>query len=114
MPCLGVEVVIVDPRAVLHFLELDDVLLLLGLSCLLRHFELVLPVVHDSNDGGAGSRRDFNKIQSLLFRHSQRGIDFLDAKLRSVGANDADRTNADLSVDSYALCGVLNTEILSE
>ena len=111
VPRLGVEVVIVDPRSVLHFLELDHVLLLLRHSRLLRHFELVLPVVHDADYRRASSCSDFDQIQPKLFRHSQRGIDFENAQLRTVGTDHADRTDANLTVDPHALRCVLNTEI---
>src|SRR5687767_5099086 len=60
--CLRLEVVILDPRAVLDLLEMDHVLLLLGLAGHLGLFELELPIVHDANHGGPRHRRDFDQI----------------------------------------------------
>jgi len=73
------RVVIVDAGAVLHLFQLDHVLLLLRDPRLLRHFELVLPVVHDADDGRASSGGHFDEIQALVFRHPERGVDFEDA-----------------------------------
>ena len=42
--------------------------------------------------------------------HSHRDIHFKDAKLRTVGTDHADRTNANLTVDPHTLRCVLNTE----
>ena len=43
------EVVLFDSRTKLHFLQMDHVLLLLGLSRHLGLFELELSVVHDAD-----------------------------------------------------------------
>src|SRR5882724_7570992 len=63
---LEVEIVVVDPRPVLHFLELDDVLLLLGRPGRLGFLELELPVVHDLDHGRARHRRYFHEIQPTV------------------------------------------------
>ena len=70
VPRLRVEVMIVDPRPELHFLELDDVLFLLGDASLLRHLELILAVVHDPDHRRSRGRCHFDQIEALLFRHS--------------------------------------------
>jgi hypothetical protein len=79
MPSLGVEVVVLDPRAELHFLEFDDVLLLFRDACLLGLFKLELAVVHDPDDGGTRGRCDFNQIESGFFGQCHRSIDFHDS-----------------------------------
>jgi hypothetical protein len=114
VPRLRVEIVIVDPGAVLHFLELDHVLLFLRDPRLLRHLELVLAVVHDADDGRTGSCGNFDQVQSLFFGHPKRRVNLENSELRAVGANHANWGDADLSIDPHALCGVLNTEILEE
>src|SRR2546422_7524809 len=57
------EVVIVDPRPVFHFLEVDDVLLFLGRPRRLRLLELELPVVHDLRDRGSRERRHLDQVE---------------------------------------------------
>jgi hypothetical protein len=63
VPGLEVEVVIVDAGPVLHFLQLNDVLLLLCRPRRLRLFELELPIVHDLDHGGPSRRSHFHEIQ---------------------------------------------------
>src|SRR2546422_5716952 len=50
------EVVIVDPRPVFHFLEVDDVLLFLGRPRRLRLLELELPVRSEEHTSELQSR----------------------------------------------------------
>src|SRR5437868_7694382 len=106
---LGHEVVLFDARAVLHFLEVNDVLLLFGLASHLGLLELELPVIHDAGHGRPRHWCNFHQIQSLLDRRGKRGFDIHDAKLRAIGSDYSDRTDADLFVDAYALCYVLDT-----
>src|SRR3954471_11816438 len=105
---LRFEVMIIDARTELHFLQLDDVLLLLRDAGLLGHLELVLAVVHDADDRRACSRRHFDKIEPCFLGHTHRDIHFEYAELRSIRADDADRADANLPIDSHPLCGVLN------
>ena len=83
------------PGSVLHFLELDDVLLLLREPRLLGHLELVLPVVHDADHGRTSGRGDFDEIQPCFLRHAQRRVHLENPELRAVGADHADRADAD-------------------
>ena len=108
MTGLRLEVMLTDTGPELHFLQFDHVLLLLGLTRLLGHLELVLAVVHDADDGRPRGRGDFDKIEPCFFGHSHRDIDFEDAELRSVRADDADWADANLPIDSHPLGGVLN------
>ena len=75
VPGLEVEVVVVDAGPVLHFLQLDDVLLLLRRPRRLRLLELELPVVHDLDDGGPGRRCHFHEIQPAFLGGGQRLLD---------------------------------------
>ena len=84
MARLRLEVVILDPRAVLDLLEVDHVLLLLGLASHLRLFELELPVVHDSNDRRSRHWRYFDQVQPLLLCGRQRGIQIQNSQLAAV------------------------------
>ena len=81
---LELEVVVVDAGTVLHFLELDDVLLLLGRPRRLGLFELELPVVHDLDHGRARRRRHFHEVQPAFLRRGQRLFDGQDAQLLAV------------------------------
>ena len=112
MPGLGLKIVIIDAGTVLHFLELDDVLLLFRDPRLLRHFELVLPVVHDADDRGTGSGGDFDEIQPGFFRHPECRVHLENSELRTIGADHADRADADHAIDPHALGGVLNARNL--
>src|SRR5262249_12540801 len=76
--------------------------------------ELVLPVIHDANDGRPSGRGDFHQIQPQVLSHAKRGVDFQNAELRPICSDDANRTDTNLSIDSYALCGVLNKQNLVE
>src|SRR5690242_20588134 len=98
MPGLRIEVMVVDAGTELHFLQLDDVLLLLGDSSLFRHLELVLAVVHDADHRRARGCGNFDEIEALLFGHAERRIDLENAKLRTVCPDDANGTDADHAV----------------
>jgi len=67
VPRLRHEIVLFDPRAVLHFLEMNHVLLFLRLAGHLGLFELELPVIHDAGHGRPRHRCNFHEIQSLLY-----------------------------------------------
>ena len=111
---LGHEVVLFDSRPILHFLQVNHVLLLLRLASHLRLLELEFPVVHDAGHGRPRHRCDFYQIQSLLDRGCQSSFDIHDSELRPIGGYDSDRTDAYLFVDAYALGGVLNTSNLGK
>src|SRR4051812_40729188 len=109
---LGIEVVLADAGPVLHFLQFDHVLLLLGLSRLLRHLELVLAVVHDADDRRTCCWSHFDKIESRFLRLAERRVHVHDAELRTIGADDANWRDADLAIDPHAFGGVLDCDAL--
>src|SRR5262249_24691918 len=90
-------------RPVLHFLQLNDVLLLLGGPCRLRFFELELAVVHDLDHGRARHRRHFHEIQPTVLRCRQRFVYGHHPQLLASGTNHPHRTDADLPVDADSL-----------
>jgi hypothetical protein len=101
--CLEVEIVVVDSGTVLHFLELDDVLLLLGGAGRLGFLELELPVVHDLDDGRARSGRHFHEIETAFLRRGERLFDREHSELLAVSGDDADRADPDHAIDAGPL-----------
>jgi len=59
---------IVDPGAVLHFFQVNHVLLFLRGARPPSPARLELPIVHDLDDGGPGERGDLHQIQAPFFR----------------------------------------------
>jgi len=88
---LEVVIVIVRIRAELDFLDLDDVLLPLGVVLLLFVFVLPLPIIHGLGHRRLGSGRDQDQVQSQVLRLPDghiRGHDF-DGAIGKYGANFA-------------------------
>src|SRR5688572_9754182 len=94
---------VVDAGAVLHFLQVNHVLLFLRRPRRLRLLELELPVVHDLDDGGAGSRSHFHEIQPAIQGGGQRLLYGQNAELLTLGADDPHRTDANHAVDADSL-----------
>ena len=107
---LEVEVVIVDARTILHFLQVNHVLLFLGGARSLGLLELELPVVHDLDDRRPGERRDFHEIQAPFMRSGQGFIDRQYAQLVAVVRDHAHRTDANLPIDAGARCFAIVVE----
>ena len=73
---LDVVVVIVDGRAHLDLLDLDDLLLLARLGGLFLLFVFELAVVHELDDGRLRFRRNFDEVEAFFFGD---GAGFVDA-----------------------------------
>jgi hypothetical protein len=99
VPGLEVEIMVVDSGAVLHFLELNDVLLFLGRAGGLGFLELELPVVHDLDHGWAGVGGDLYEIKLRVVCQPLGLVGGEDAQLL-VPADDADLGDTDLLVDA--------------
>src|ERR1041384_6020424 len=104
MARLEVEVVVVDARPVLHFFQMNHVLLFLRGARRLGLLELELAVVHDLDHGRPGERRDFHEIQAPLMRGGQGFIDRQHAQRVAVVRDPAHGTDANLPVDARAWC----------
>src|SRR6478736_6964150 len=63
-------IVVVDHRAELDLLDLDDLLPLAGFGGFFLRGILILPVVHDLADGRADVRRDLDQIHAGLLGHA--------------------------------------------
>ena len=111
VPRLRVEVVSVDPRAVLHFLELDDVLLLLRDPRPFGLFELELPEVHDPDHWWTRRRGYFHEVESMFLGQCHGLFCFHDSELRPIMADHAYWADADLSIDANAFGCVLNGNV---
>ena len=96
---LEVEVVRVRLRPQLHFLDLDDRLLLARVFLSARLHVLVLPEVHDPAHRGHRLRGHFDEIHLALSRELQRLRDGQDPQLLAVRADHADFPNANPLVD---------------
>src|SRR3954451_13235954 len=112
VPGLEVEVVIVDARPVLHFLELDDVLLLLGGPRRLGFLELVLPVVHDFDDGRPGSGGYLHEIQPAFLGGREGLFDRQDPELLTGGGNHAHRADPDHAVHAGSFFAIVRGQFV--
>src|SRR3954462_1790803 len=102
---LHVVVVIVDGRAHLHFLELDDLLLLarLGLLLLLLVFELA--VVHQLDDRRICFGGNLDKIESALLRDGAGFVYAEGAEFVPVVSDKKNGAGADVFIDAGAVLG---------
>src|SRR5204862_6714210 len=106
---LGLEVVVVlfglGPE--LHFLELDDRLLLLGLVGLLLRLVLELAVVHDLADRRLRHRRDLDQVEAILCCFGEGYFEGQDTELLSLWTDDSKLTGADSAVRTCVADGRL-------
>src|SRR5690606_14854886 len=100
VPDLELEVVRLDARPHLDFLDLDLVLLLARRPSLPRLLVLELAVVHDPDDRRPRRRRDFHEVETLLLCRCPGLLDRQNSELLAVRADDADGADADLPVDA--------------
>lgn len=96
-------VVLLNPRPELDLLHLHVVLLLLCITRSALLFVPELPEIHDLDDGRTSFGGDLNEVQSLV-RCSLTGfIQRDDTDLFTVVADQSNRTDSDLLVDSGPL-----------
>jgi hypothetical protein len=100
---LELVVVLVDARAKLDLLDLDDLLMLFRLPRTLLLFVLVLPEVHDPADRRHGSGRDLDQVESLAAGDRQRLRRRHDPQLRACVIDHPDFANSDALVDADAI-----------
>ena len=103
MLSLELEVVLVDLRPELDFLDLDVALVLPRLRLPLRLLVEELPEVHDPADRRGGRGRDLDQVEPLLLGDHERLRRRHDAELGAVVVDDADFLGADAVVDADRL-----------
>ena len=96
---LDAQVVRVNARAQLDFLDDGGVLVLLGFLFLLGHFVAEFAEIHQPADRRHGGRGDFDQIHAMLARQIDRVGERQDAELVAVHSDDADFAGADFAVD---------------
>src|SRR3954471_10903030 len=112
MAGLEIKVMVVDARTVLHFLELNDVLLLLGGAGRLGFLELVFPVVHDLDDGRPGSGSYLHEIQSAFLGGREGLFDRQDPELLTGGGNHAHRADPDHAVHAGSFFAIVRGQFV--
>src|SRR5436190_7211116 len=100
---LELIIVLVDLRAELDFLDLDDLLVLLRRPRALLFLILIAPEVHDAADRRHRRRGDLHEVEPLLPRDGQRLRRRHDPQLRAVLVDDADFADPDAFVDPRAV-----------
>ena len=95
----GIKIVGIDAAGELHFLDLDDLLFLLGFLFFFEPFKTVFAVVHGTANGRLGRRRDHHQIDVVFLRIMQSGLGFQNPELFPVHAHKAHFGNADILVE---------------
>src|SRR5688572_12769039 len=97
---LELVVVLVDLRAKLDLLDLDHLLVTLGLARPLLLLVLILAVVHDPADRRHGGRRDFDQVEAFLSGKDESLGRRHDAQLLPRVVDYSDFSNSDPLVDA--------------
>jgi hypothetical protein len=95
--------VIVDHRAELDLLDLDDLLFLAGFSRLFLGLELVLAIVQDFGDGGDRIGGDLNEIKPGCLGKPNGGFGQDDTLVVAGGIDQLNLSGADLLVNARAV-----------
>lgn len=103
------EIVSVNPRAELNFLNDRGVLIFLGLLVLFCLFVTELSKVHDPTNWRGRRGGNFHQIQACLAGEAQGVIQRHHPELFALGANDPDFTRTDFSVDPNERAGGMMT-----
>jgi hypothetical protein len=93
--------VVVDHRAHLDLLDLDDLLMLAGLGGLFLLFVFVLPVVHQLDHGRLGLGRDLDQVETLFLADGERIVDADLAVFVAVVPDEQDSLGGDVFVDPW-------------
>ena len=101
----GVVVMVVDGRAHLDLLDLDDLLLLARLVGLLLLFVLVLAVVHQLDHGRFRFWRDLDQVEAFFFGDCAGFIDADRAVFVAVISDQKDGAREDLLIDTWPILG---------
>lgn len=96
---LDAEVVRINARAQLHFLDDGSVVVFLGFLFLLGDLVTVFSEIHQAADGRHGCGGDFDEVNAVLAREVQRVGELDDAELLAVHCDDPDFAGADFAVD---------------
>src|SRR5581483_88149 len=104
-PHLHVVIVIVDGRAHLDLLDLDDLLLLAGLVGLFLLFVFVFAVIHQLADGRLVLGRDFDHVEAFFLAQGQSLFQADFAIFVPVDADQEDGAGGDFVVDARSAFG---------
>jgi pimeloyl-ACP methyl ester carboxylesterase len=106
-------IMIIDHRAKLDFLELDDLLLLARLGRFFLLLEFELPVVENLRDWRLCIRRDFDEIKTRFVSHGDGLSCGNDTDIDPVGADQPDFARFNTVVDAvcFFLCLWLGTAV---
>ncbi len=99
---LGLKVVDIDFRPVLHFLDRNHVLMLLGFLGALALLILILAIIHDPAHGRRRIRRHFHQIETTILCFDQRVLGPHYPELIALLVNDADLARPDPFVDPHS------------
>ena len=94
------EVVRVNIRTELHFLDLVGMLMFARFLFLLGLFVAILAKIHQTTDGRRGVGRDFHQVHPLVSRQSDGFAQGQNPQLLLVRVDDAHLAGADFPVDT--------------
>ena len=95
-----VDVMVIRARAQPKLLELDGMLVLLGLALLLRLLVLGTTVIQEFADGWHRVGRDLHQVEVFLPCHLQRLDCRHDAQLRPIFIDESDFRNSNRAIDA--------------
>ena len=94
---------IVDGRAQLDLLDLDDLLLLARLGGFFLHFVFVFAVIHQLAHGRFGIGRNFDQIEAGFFGKKDSVARGHDAAHFALGIDNANLASRDAAIDAGAV-----------
>src|SRR5665213_1555048 len=111
---LGVVVVVIDRRAHLDLLDLDDLLLLARFGGFFLLFVFELAVVHQFDDGRLGFRGYLDEVEAFFFRDRAAFVETDLAVFVAVVSDQKNGAREDLLIDTrpvlgWRLVGLLKT-----